>query len=118
LNHSYVVQLCHRAGFEQSYHEVGRPDAAILASTGNAASNGAGIWVPPVSLLLRRAFGGSRVPHLLVGGAAKIATALFYCRFVTLTPARCTLVPAADADARGEAGSVHAAALAAARKAK
>jgi hypothetical protein len=52
-------------------------------------------------LKLRRAFGGSWVPHLLIGGAAKIATALFYCRFVTLTPAQYALVPAADARTRG-----------------
>jgi hypothetical protein len=80
-------QLCHRAGFEQSYHEVGGPDAAILSSVGNAVSNGAGIWVPPCSLLLRRAT-GSWLPHLALGGGLKLLTAAIYAWHVGLRPAR------------------------------
>eukprot|EP01052_Picozoa_sp_SAG31_P005346 SAG31_NODE_234_length_19701_cov_16.835068_4_plen_415_part_00 len=94
-----VGQLCHRAGFEQSYHEVGGPDTAIVASTGNALANGAGVVVPPASLLLRRAFNGSWTPHVLLGGAFKLLTAAFYCRSVTLTPARDSLRQAKIRDA-------------------
>ena len=46
-----VGMLGHRAGFEQSYLEVGGPDAAILTSVGNCAANGAGMWTPPLSVL-------------------------------------------------------------------
>ena len=83
-----IGQLCHRAGFEQSYHEVGGKDSAILSSVGNCVSNGAGIWVPPCSLLLRRAFGGSWLPHLAIGAGCKLLSAAFYVLHVTLQPAR------------------------------
>ena len=83
-----VGMLGHRAGFEQSYLEVGGPDAAILTSVGNCAANGAGMWTPPLSVLLRHLSGGSWLPHILVAGAVKLLTALFYAASVTLTPAR------------------------------
>ena len=83
-----VGMLGHRAGFEQSYLEVGGPDAAILTSVGNCAANGAGMWTPPLSVLLRHLSGGSWLPHIFVAGAVKLLTALFYAANVTLTPAR------------------------------
>jgi hypothetical protein len=81
-------QLGHRAGFEQSYLEVGGPDAAILSSVGNCAANGAGLWTPPLSVLLRHLSGGSWLPHVAVAGALKLLTALYYAWTVKLTPAR------------------------------
>jgi hypothetical protein len=85
-----VGQLGHRAGFEQSYYEVGGPDAAILCSVGNCAANGAGLWTPPLSVLLRH-LSGSWMPHIVFAGAFKILSALWYAGVVTLTPARDTL---------------------------
>lgn len=80
--------LFHRSGFEQSYFEVGGPDAAILNSVGNCAANGAGLWTPPLSVLLRYMFGGSWLPHSMVAAAFKLLTAMFYASAINLTPAR------------------------------
>jgi len=46
------------------------------------------VWVPPISVLLRRLSGGSWLPHLALGGAAKLLTALFYATTVRVKPAR------------------------------
>lgn len=81
-------QLGHRAGFEQSYLEVGGRDAAILSSVGNCAANGAGLWTPPLSVLLRHLSGGSWLPHVVFAGVFKLLTAVYYAGTVQLYPAR------------------------------
>ena len=88
-------QLGHRAGFEQSYLEVGGPDAAILSSVGNCAANGAGLWTPPLSVLLRHLSGGSWLPHVVFAGVFKLLTAMYYSGTVKLKPARDGVAPQA-----------------------